>query len=718
MAAAQRTQLLVERQQASVCLPPCRQRVVARRVGPRIGLAIVRVIAQRVAAEAREPHFVTIEDGGGAREGELEHGGQRQARAAIDEVVGRLARGVVNRVVVEHAHGAIDVVAAEQVHGRRQRGGRVIFLNGAQRLVKLGGGEGLNLWVGCLRKSRIAQKAQDAEGEAVIHGGVELVAQHTLAHGLLGPRFGDQQRVRVHRLDDITEGLEEGGIHGHDVGHGVDAIAIHAGLVEPEIGNAFLAQPVFNHRLIGCVGLRQRGDAGKATVVCITGADAAACRLRRLNHVVGAPRAVHRLARTLLRPAFVAIKQGAVGGGVVRHGVEDEVHATIGHLLRKGVEVSHARGRVVTHGEAVLYLPVVARVIAVVRHRLVNRREVDGIDAQGLEVVQFLGDPLQVAAVESGIPGGIPGIGGIVGVRVGHNRVPRRNGEDSAALLGVAEVVHLGIIGRVAVAKTIREDLVDDGVLRPFGDLKIGAVGVDVPSGPGEGAHGKRRARAAVKGGRAPIDTRRVVSIVEGRIAVAHFKLVVVNDGRIAHVERRLPPGVAIRRGHRLHRLREGAFGGEGVDQQAHALDVTGRCAQAQRHGAAGGHGAEGRAKSVAAAVVQHGKLVKAAIARCCGRRRRRRGQRLAPHHHHNVAKRNRDGVRLDIEGEGHRPLGGYVKGNILAAGSAAAPVVLLPRSADRHLELIAAARQGHGKRMHAIAVGVGRGYGGVIRRP
>ena len=85
-----------------------------------------------------------------------------------------------------------------------------------------------------------------------------------------------------------------------------------------------------------------------------------------------------------------------------------------------------------------VHLVVVVRVIAMVRARLEDRVEVDGVDPQVGQVVQVLGHAEQIAAL----------------VAVGRGR--------RAPRLQVAGLRHA-----VGPGETIREDLVENGVLDP-----------------------------------------------------------------------------------------------------------------------------------------------------------------------------------------------------------------------------------------------------------
>ena len=93
-------------------------------------------------------------------------------------------------------------------------------------------------------------------------------------------------------------------------------------------------------------------------------------------------------------------------------------------------------------------LLVVVRVVAMVRRRLEDRREVDGVDAQVLQVIEVLDDADQVAPLVAVI------------------------GRRSAPLV---QVLRLG--DRQAPREAVGKDLVEDRVANPIGGLGIGTDG-------------------------------------------------------------------------------------------------------------------------------------------------------------------------------------------------------------------------------------------------
>ncbi len=125
------------------------------------------------------------------------------------------------------------------------------------------------------------------------------------------------------------------------------------------------------------------------------------------------------------------VEREEAAAGVVEDTVEDDAHPA----AVRGVE-QLAQG--VVAAEQRVDLEVVVRVIAMVRGRTEDRGQVDRGDPEVLEVVEVLGDPAQVAALEPVI---------------GRRRVPRL--EDAR------------LVDPVAAGEPVREDLVEDRVADP-----------------------------------------------------------------------------------------------------------------------------------------------------------------------------------------------------------------------------------------------------------
>ncbi len=104
--------------------------------------------------------------------------------------------------------------------------------------------------------------------------------------------------------------------------------------------------------------------------------------------------------------------------------------------------------------------------------------EVDGVDAEVGEVVEFVEDALEVAAVtavENRFKEGFAGFPG------GVSFIPLVSpwGEFPCGGDGVGEFEGIvgGVVAGVAVAEAFGEDLIPDGVLSPLGDVGGGVLG-------------------------------------------------------------------------------------------------------------------------------------------------------------------------------------------------------------------------------------------------
>lgn len=123
-------------------------------------------------------------------------------------------------------------------------------------------------------------------------------------------------------------------------------------------------------------------------------------------------------------------------------------------------------------------------------------------------------------------------------------------GAFQGAFLGIEPVRNRRVIGLIAVAETVGEDLVDDGILSPAGSVEAGGVGVDVPALVGVRECGRKKAGAAV--------AQAVVSVEGGSVAVGEGKVVVVDGDIGAGIDGGLPPVelAVVAGGRRLFRRR------------------------------------------------------------------------------------------------------------------------------------------------------------------
>ena len=227
------------------------------------------------------------------------------------------------------------------------------------------------------------------------------------------------------------------------------------------------------------------------------------------------------------------LEEGVRGAGVVEDAVDHDLEAAVVRLVEEiqedlvgGRELP--RRRVVglaldlletllgEHAEVVVDVAEVRRVVLVHRVGLEDRVEVQGVDAELLQVGQRLPQPLEVAAVAAGPHVALALVevflaGRLAGVRVG---LPPVAGPGQQVLVGV----RARVIPRVAVAEALDEDLVPDGLLGPvrrleagveaggegLGRVERGGHAAGAQEGPGLAVDGFEDVREGVGGALAP----------------------------------------------------------------------------------------------------------------------------------------------------------------------------------------------------------------------
>ena len=367
-------------------------------------------------------------------------------------------------MAVEQVHervvGGVGVVLADRGQAGQERG----WLDGAAAVGEALGVEGLR-----------RQEAQHGVPEPVVHGRVEAVAaDHPEQGAVLLPRLGDRERVRVDVLDDLPERLPvavgEGGVAGHveppAAGAGLDPVLRDAvvggqevrldlGLRLVEDGDAVEAEPALVARRVGDAGAAHARAAARGRV-----GEHEPLAVRRAGRFAGARRGV----------VVVAVEQRAVGRHVVEHAVEDHPDPPLGRVLDEVVEV-------LLGAEVGIDLRVVLGVVRVVRPGVEDRVEVDRRDAQRVEVGELLVDAPQVAAhvvAATRLLAGAAVVEARRALRVGHRVVAavalgQRVPVELQDRIVVADVAGLRVVVGPAVPEPVREDLVDDRVLRPCG---------------------------------------------------------------------------------------------------------------------------------------------------------------------------------------------------------------------------------------------------------
>src|SRR4030081_2150608 len=138
---------------------------------------------------------------------------------------------------------------------------------------------------------------------------------------------------------------------------------------------------------------------------------------------------------------------------MIEHAVENELHAA-------PISLSSKRGESGISAECRINVEIIVRIVTVVRARGENRVHVDGVHAQRLDIVQFVLDAEQVAAVElvavlaGAARGGTAGIADLgVPLVIGESLLAPVVGWASRRRSRAAVV-----IGRVAVPKAVRRD--------------------------------------------------------------------------------------------------------------------------------------------------------------------------------------------------------------------------------------------------------------------
>ena len=128
---------------------------------------------------------------------------------------------------------------------------------------------------------------------------------------------------------------------------------------------------------------------------------------------------------------MVELPQSAAG--VVEHSIENHPHIPLMGILQQFAE------RVVAPQQGIDVMIVVC-VIPVIGGRCKNRREVEGIDPQVLQVVQALYDSIEIAALES-----VDGWWGVPGLKI-----------------------QVSFWNSIGPGKAVWKDLIEDGVGHPL----------------------------------------------------------------------------------------------------------------------------------------------------------------------------------------------------------------------------------------------------------
>ena len=423
-------------------------------VGPGVGRAVVRVLA------AAKADLVAVIDRGRARVAHLEEHRQQQAPLAVGDLL--------RRAVVAHAEvmqRARLVVRGQQRHGREQR------------LRRIGLAQQLQVLVGALRADA-GREVQHGIAEDVVHRRVEGVAEEELAG--VEPGLRDRQRLRLVTLDRDAPGAPE--IVRHP-GRDVHAPARRAA-VQPELHHAVPAEGVVAEGAAGLVQLGQVLDADPGGVLVVgpgpgeVEAEPARIGRGRVGLAVVEGAAGREVAE--------AVEVGRVRADVVQRGVRDHAQAALAGLAGQALEV-------VVAAEGRIDALVVAGVVLVIAGGLEDRRQVQRVDAQLAQVIELVDEAGEVAAEEVVV---VDRVRAVAAARLVRAVQPARMALDAVVLVpGLAD---LRIVGAVAVAEALGEDVVVDEVAREAGDGEVGgvdglAIAADRERPLGIGALGQRR---------------------------------------------------------------------------------------------------------------------------------------------------------------------------------------------------------------------------------
>jgi len=593
MIVAQRGDLLVEGEHILVG----RRVVIAGRVRPRVRRAVVGIVLQIAAAVglARrvEGDLVAVVDRRRAGQRELE---QRRQLLPL-------------RIIPQHERQPGRVVAVQQVHHGVVRRRRVIFLDGADHALDLAGRQRVDdaIAVGVVVGEVLrAREAQNPRPQAVVHGRVPLLAEQPA--GRIAPFLADDHGfgVVVARRHAEPFPVVVGRAAGVDVAADVQPPAADS-LAAPGVGHAVTAHEEIQARLGACaVDLGDTVVSGPRRVIRRAGRGVDARRgllaLGRHEEEPVAPLGLQTLARAFRLEAPVAVEEHAVARQVVERAVQDQHDAArvrLGHQLAKRLQVAQQRVDGLEVGG----------IVAVVGARLEDRVEVDGGHAQVFEIVQLLDDPGQVAAEEVAVIVARPAR------RLGHAAIDRRLVPRLVEEQRQVAVEHIRavrwIVGRVAVAEAIGENLVDHGVAHPARGVERRIVDRDLVTEVGAGRVDGARAALVGRIVQPVLAGARVVFIIERLAARRDDEPVPVDRGRLARIERGFPQVVAVRRGgddrHRQHNL---ALGERIPGANRHRVQVA-RCRpEAERHRRFDRHRAARHPVEIAPAVVPQRRLV------------------------------------------------------------------------------------------------------------
>ena len=378
-----------------------------------------------------------------------------------------------------------------------------------------------------VHKSRVPPETEDGRTELVVHRRVPLIAQRP-GRGHV-PLFTDNIGVRIGAADGRAEPFPITVIR--IIGHAGVNVAGHIQppaicILHPKAGNSIRAAIVDKvaYLLVAAVQLGQTVKAKPGFIRRVTGAASRSRRDGRREEIPVPVLAGFAFASAIRsRIPVVAVKIDAVGRSVVKHTIQDDVDAPVVRFRHQCLEEGQIAKVVINHA-------VISRVIFVIGWRLENGVHINDRDAQILQVIQFIQNALQIAAVEV-LAVNLKTAVHVAGIAEGRVPIGSIRADDAAAGNVVMEAAGRGVIGRIAIPEPFREYLVHDAVLDPIGCLEGGIV------------HGKLPAivRAAAVSLTPTSGTAVVIFVVGGAAAILGNEAVPVNGGLVADGQRGFP---------------------------------------------------------------------------------------------------------------------------------------------------------------------------------
>ena len=341
-------------------------------MAPGIGPAVQGVL------KALHPGLVSVIDHRGAGKGEQHQRRQPQlcrspAPLPGEQAVVRPVCLALRRMVrTQKRQDAGSVMGAQKIHGGIERRRRIVLPQGLHGLPEIIG-------------VAAAEIGQQSGAEGIVHQPVGLAAQQIPPPlgvgdlvGAIFPHLADENAVRG--------GLLHGGTDLHQ--KPVRQLIRH---VQPPAGGSGPQPPADD----GVLPINDKVHVGGGRLLhCRQGVDAppGVIGVRPVEEAVPAvPGRVLTLGGAQGGIPAVCIEIDTLRAGVVEHTVQDHPHAPLLRLGAEGTEIVLGP----QHG---VDLRIVRRIVAVVGGGLKNGAQVQGGDAQGLQIVQLRRDPRQGAA--------------------------------------------------------------------------------------------------------------------------------------------------------------------------------------------------------------------------------------------------------------------------------------------------------------------------------